>query len=217
VDAASKTDSPYGNIGVWFPELESATIDQLLLYRDELLRFNKSISLISISTIDKIDQVHLSDSILGWRIIRKKITSNRVHDLGSGNGFPGIVAGVLSPEVSVVLVESDTRKAEFLKHIAALLKLSNVSVACRRAESLAPDRIVFGMSRGFASIQKTLLAIRKSMSPKGQLFHFKGPEWSTEVAALPQQLCSTWNTSHVEDYNLPETSIVHSIIKSTLN
>ena len=109
------------------------------------------------------------------------------------------------------------RKAEFLKHCVTYLKLKNLKVLNRRAELLDPKQIKAGMSRGFASIKKTLLTLRKGTAGGGTFFHFKGPEWSTEVAALPQQLCSTWNTRHVGDYFLPETSISHTIVESVLN
>jgi 16S rRNA (guanine527-N7)-methyltransferase len=64
---------------------------------------------------------------------------SRCADLGSGGGVPGVVVAVLRPDVSVMLIESDQRKAGFLVHIAGLLELANVTVAARRAEELARD------------------------------------------------------------------------------
>lgn len=154
---------------------------------------------------------------MGWRVIEPMIAGSSVYDIGSGNGFPGIVASLLAPEKIFKLVEADSRKAEFMKHCINALELKNAQVLVKRAESMGADRIDFGMTRGFASIQKTLLTLRRSCNAKASLFHLKGPEWSTEVVALPQQLCSTWNTVHVADYELPESKIHHTIVKSILN
>jgi 16S rRNA (guanine(527)-N(7))-methyltransferase RsmG len=60
-------------------------------------------------------------------------------DLGSGGGVPGVPAAILRPDMSLVLIESDRRKAGFLVHVCGLLGLTNARVIDRRAEDLARD------------------------------------------------------------------------------
>ena len=60
-------------------------------------------------------------------------------DLGSGAGLPGIPLAIARPEMRMTLIESDTRKAGFLVHVAGLLELRNVDVLAARAEELARD------------------------------------------------------------------------------
>ena len=58
----------------------------------------------------------------------------RLLDLGSGNGFPGVVFGILYSTVNVVLVDRDIRKAEYLKTVISELKLTNLRVEVRSAD-----------------------------------------------------------------------------------
>lgn len=200
----------------WFGNLNREWITKFSIYNDELVRFNRTLSLISAGTVDKVDLVHFSDSILGWQIIKKDFKAPSIHDIGSGNGFPGLVIGIMEPKLPVFLVESDTRKAEFLKHVITVAGLPNVKVLMLRLETIEAGSVHSAVLRGFSNIPKALLGLRKVMSPKGKIYHFKGPEWTTEIAALPQQLCSTWNNAHLGDYSLPDTKVTHTIVKSEL-
>jgi 16S rRNA (guanine527-N7)-methyltransferase len=63
----------------------------------------------------------------------------RVVDVGSGGGFPGIPLKLAMPELSMCLLESDLRKAEFLRDAVAVLGLDQVEVEARRAEEVGRD------------------------------------------------------------------------------
>ena len=65
--------------------------------------------------------------------------SERVADVGSGGGFPGIPLKLAMPELRIVLVESDQRKAAFLRDAVEALDLTDVEVEARRAEELGRD------------------------------------------------------------------------------
>src|SRR4029077_15998140 len=64
---------------------------------------------------------------------------DRIIDVGSGAGVPGLVLAVTHPGVAVTLLEADTRKAGFLTHVAGMLQLTAVTVVDRRAEEAAHD------------------------------------------------------------------------------
>jgi 16S rRNA (guanine527-N7)-methyltransferase len=199
-------------IPIWFPDLDKLVIDKLLLYQKELLKFNNTINLISARLIDETDRIHFADSILGGQIVLRENDASEIYDIGSGNGFPGLVMAVMSPEIKFVLVDSDRRKSEFLKHMVSVLGLSNVTVRVARLETLHAGTIHTAVCRAFSHLPRTLLISRKAMADGGKFFNFKGNEWSFEIAQLPEQLCSTWNTGLVEEYKLPESEIVHSIV-----
>jgi 16S rRNA (guanine527-N7)-methyltransferase len=217
LDAAKKDTSklPW-RIPDWFGNLNPEWLQKFAVYNDELVRFNRTVSLVSMGTSDKVDLIHFSDSILGWQAIKRDFRSSNLYDIGSGNGFPGLVIAIMEPKLPIYLVESDVRKAEFLKHVMTVCGLSNVKVLTIRLEMLEPASIQSAVLRGFSNIPKALLGLRKVMAPKGKIYHFKGPEWTTEIAALPQQLCSTWNNVHIGDYSLPDSKITHTIVKSEL-
>jgi 16S rRNA (guanine527-N7)-methyltransferase len=79
---------------------------------------------------------HLLDSLSVAPFLR----GQRVADVGSGAGFPGITLAVLRPDVHFALVESTGKKCRFLEHVRDTLALGNVEVVQARAESYQPDR-----------------------------------------------------------------------------
>lgn len=205
----------YWRIDEWFPDLSPDKKTRLKTYHEELLKFNRTINLISVKTLFVADALHFADSILGSRVILSSNPKiNKIYDLGSGSGFPGMVFAILNPSIQVHLVEGDTKKCEFLKHIHGTLKLSNVVVENKTIESLSENSIQWAMVRGLSSISKTLLLTRKIVVKGGSLYQFKSEEWGLEVGEIPSQLCSIWTPSLAGDYKLPVGAVKFAIIKT---
>lgn len=213
-----KTDSGSNNavwrIPDWFADLSPAVLDRLRAYHGELLKFNLKLNLISRNTERDADEAHFADCILALRCIRSADLGTRIFDIGSGNGLPGIILGILEPAREVNLVESDSRKAEFLKHAIHILKLGNVSVMNVRFEALKSNAMQVGISRGFASVSKTCLACNKIFSVGGQFFHLKGNNWSSEIAEIPSQLISVWAPDLVGEYSLPVSQVRRAVVRT---
>ena len=201
----------------WFSDLPNDSVVSLKAYHRELLRFNAKINLISRATERDADEAHFADCILATRAILGSALEKRVFDIGSGNGLPGIVMGILDPTREFVLVESDGRKCEFLKHTVQVLALKNVSVMNVRFETLVGQGVTCGVSRGFASISKTLLACNKIFGKQGKFFHLKGNNWSSEVAELPSQLISVWSPTLVGEYVLPVSQARRAVVITQKN
>lgn len=202
-------------IGDWFPDLSPEIITRLKTYHEELIKFNRTVSLVSPKTVFVADALHFADSILASKVIRPAHPGmTKIYDFGSGGGFPGLVFGILYPEIQVVLVESDIKKCEFLNHIKALLNVSNIIVECKTIESLPENSVQYAMARGFSNISRTIMAARKPMTKGGALFHLKGEEWGIEVGEIPTQLCSIWSPSLLGEYKLPVGSIKFSVVKT---
>ncbi len=212
----SSTDSAvHWRIKDWFPELSSRTQDQLRLYFDELLKFNKVVNLISSKTISNADAIHFADSIQASLIVSKKVNKNNVlYDIGSGNGFPGLVYSILFPDQKLALVDTDERKCEFLKHAAQVLGNGNVEVFNRKVESFGVDSIEQAICRGFAPLPRILLTMRKIVKDGGQIFHLKAEEWGMEVSQIPIQLCSSWQPLLEGDYRLPVVDMKLYVIRT---
>ena len=196
----------------WFPNLNKKTLDCLHAYHQELIRFNKRINLISPKTELDADAIHVSDAILAAGIILKHTKMKEVYDIGSGNGIPGIIMAILAEDRPVRLVDSDTRKIEFLKHCIAKLNLKNCFATHARAETLGEGVISCGVCRGFASVTKTLLGLRKIAAPGCELFHLKGEAWAGEVAEVPAQILASWEPKFLADYTLPDLGTKLSVI-----
>ncbi len=205
-------------IAEWFPFLNSIQLEKFELYRDELKRFNKKINLISTKTIPFLDVIHFADSILASNEVSKDLEtencSKEVYDFGSGNGFPGVVFAILNSEYQVNLVESDGRKLEFLKHIVAVLNLSQVQVISSRVEKLPDQSVSVAISRGFMPLSNAVLLTRRLFVKGGLFYHLKGEEWPKEVASIPIQVCSAWQPTLLAEYQLPVGKIKFAIIKT---
>jgi 16S rRNA (guanine527-N7)-methyltransferase len=91
---------------------------------------------ISASTVDRAREVHIADSLSGLELEPIR-TAERIADLGSGAGLPGLVLAAALPETRVDLVESIERKCEFLRDAIERMRLENAMVVCARSEDWA--------------------------------------------------------------------------------
>jgi len=199
----------------WFPDLSEQTHASLKIYFNELLKYNKTVNLISAKTVLNCDALHFADCINASNIVCKNINKNEdLYDIGSGNGFPGIVYGILFPDQKVVLVEMDDRKCEFLRHAVLTLNLKNVRVENKKIENYPADSIGQGFCRGFAPLPKTLMVLRKAVRLGGFVYHMKSAEWSMEVSQIPIQLCSSWQPILVGEYKLPVGDMKLFVVKT---
>lgn len=134
-------------------------------------------NLVSSGDRERLDE-HIVDSAA---LLRAVTVDGAVADLGSGAGLPGVVVGVLRPDVPVSLVESRRRKVAFLKRVVRTLALENVTVVHARLESLAcGERYRLAASRALGDIEKTLAVSLRVVEPGGRLVLFKGPRWRQE-------------------------------------
>ncbi len=200
-------------IAKWFPQLQAKTVDQLSKYNDELLKFNKTINLVSEQTLKKADIVHFSDCILACSLIEQNLISNApLYDFNSGNGFPGLVFGIIFPKIQTILIEKDSRKAEFLKHVRTLLHLENVEVRNIDPDEIAENSVLNAMSRAYLPLHKVLLSSRHQIQPGGKFFHLKSDSWPQELASVPSQLFSVWDPAMLGQYSLPETGVTMAVV-----
>jgi 16S rRNA (guanine527-N7)-methyltransferase len=162
------------------------------------------------------DAVHFADSILAARIISKKANKSvYLYDIGSGNGFPGLIYSILYPDQKIALIDSDERKCEFMKHIVDSLGLTNTVVQNKKVELIPSNTIEQAMCRGFAPLPKALLTLRKAVKKGGIVYHMKSEEWALEVSQIPTQLCSIWQPALESEYKLPIGDIKMFVVKTT--
>jgi 16S rRNA (guanine527-N7)-methyltransferase len=134
------------------PPLPSSTLDQISIYIDLLLRWNARINLTAIRHPEEIVTRHFGESFfLARHLFPKSGTDHRplptdhrpprVLDIGSGAGFPALPLKLWAPHIHLAMVESNHKKAAFLREVARALTLTNINVITDRAEVLAarPD------------------------------------------------------------------------------
>jgi 16S rRNA (guanine527-N7)-methyltransferase len=110
--------------------------DNLLAYIRLLDKWNRTYNLSAVRDPDKMVTHHLLDSlaVLPW------LRGQRLIDVGSGAGLPGIPLAIARPDMRVTLLDSNQKKTAFMEQVALELKLSNVEVVNRRAEDYRPPQ-----------------------------------------------------------------------------
>lgn len=200
----------------WFPQLPKDVIDKLSLFNQELIKANKNLNLVSEKSLLHADLVHFSDALLAFESVYKKINKNEpLYDIASGNGFPGVVIGLAYPDVKVHLVDSDQRRCDFLKKVVAITGAKNIFVIPLSAETLEEGTIEQAICRGYTTLSKAFLALRKSFKVNGVMYFMKASDWPAEISAVPTQLCSIWSPKLFHEYKLPATDSSFYVIAAT--
>ena len=114
-------------------ELSQKQLDQLESHCRLLQRWNQSLNLTRVESLQELVQMHYCESLfLGTHLPSNPLT---IIDVGSGAGFPGIPLAVLAPTKHVTLLESHKRKSVFLRE--ASRELGNVTIISRRLEEVS--------------------------------------------------------------------------------
>jgi 16S rRNA (guanine527-N7)-methyltransferase len=156
-------------------DLSEAQAGELVAIFDRLLLEPQNLTAIE-DVAGAVDR-HLADSLAG--LTCPQVSGPVLADLGSGGGFPGLVIAVVRPEVSVVLVESERRKSEWLTRASA--DLPNVRVVADRSEALAArERESFATvtARAVAPLVPTMELAAPLVALGGHLV-----AWTTDVSS----------------------------------
>jgi 16S rRNA (guanine527-N7)-methyltransferase len=109
------------------------------IYADELLAWNKHTNLTAITEPEDIEMRHFLDS-LSVSLAIPFGPGQRVIDIGTGAGFPGLPLRLLYPHMELALLEATAKKTDFLAHIVQRLKLTNIWIINARAEETGQDQ-----------------------------------------------------------------------------
>lgn len=202
----------------WFPQLSKDVIDKLSLFNQELIKANSTLSLVSQKSLPHADLVHFSDALLAFEAVYKKLNKNEpLYDIASGSGFPGLVVAIAYPDVKVNLVDPDQRRCDFLKKVIQVTGIKNAFVVPLQAESLEEDSVEQAICRGYTTLGKAFLALRKSFKAGGTMYFMKADDWPVEISQVPTQLCSIWTPALFHEYKLPTTDSTFYVVSAKKN
>jgi 16S rRNA (guanine527-N7)-methyltransferase len=177
-------------------ELSEGDAARLLRVLDELNDWNQRMNLTAIR--DRSQQItkHLLDSFS----IQPHLSGERLADVGTGAGFPGLPLAFVNPHVHFTLIDSTAKKLTFIDHVAQLLELRNVETVHTRAETSRP-RVRFDcvMSRAVGPIATFVRWAGHLCVGGGRLLAMKGRYPHEELEKLP----SGWKLAAVHRLNVP--------------
>ncbi|MET0289139.1 MAG: 16S rRNA (guanine(527)-N(7))-methyltransferase RsmG [Pseudoxanthomonas sp.] len=162
--------------------LDAALVDPLLAYLALLHRWNRTYNLTAVRDPREMVTRHLLDSLS----MAGHVSSGRLADLGTGPGLPGIPLAIARPALQVTLVESNGKKARFLREAVRQLGLTNATVAESRAEAV-PGAGAYDLltARALDRLAGILAVGGHLLSPTGTLLAMKGVHPDEEIAELP--------------------------------
>ncbi|MFT7300004.1 MAG: 16S rRNA (guanine527-N7)-methyltransferase [Porticoccus sp.] len=156
-------------------------ISQLLDYMSLLEKWNGAYNLTSIREPEKMLRLHLLDSLS----IAPFVKGERIIDVGTGPGLPGIPLSIIYPERQFMLMDSNGKKTRFLFQVRSVLGLNNVNEVQSRVEEYQPETPFDGViSRAFTSLQQMVEKCAHLVGESGRFYAMKGQYPTEELSAL---------------------------------
>lgn len=118
-------------------ELSDVQKQQFMDYYEMLIEKNKVMNLTAITELSEVIQKHFIDSLTIIKVI--KLKNQKILDLGTGAGFPGIPLKIAFPDLEIVLLDSLNKRLLFLQEVIEKLKLKNITTLHGRAEDYGKD------------------------------------------------------------------------------
>lgn len=144
---------------------------QLLAFLALVHKWNKTYNLTSVRDPLDMVAVHLVDSIA----VHPHTYGQRLIDVGTGPGLPGVPLAIMQPDTQFVLLDSLGKRIRFLKQVAFELKLANIEPVQSRVENYVVEQGFDGVvTRAYASVQDMLDSCQHLISNKGRFIALKG-------------------------------------------
>ena len=149
---------------------------------DELERWNRKFNLTAIRDRQEMETGHIQDSLAA----RPFLEGDRILDVGTGAGFPGLPLAIVEPDREFVLVDSNNKKIQFVQHVSGLLGLDNVSAVRSRTEDYAPgERFDTVIARAVATLARLLEIAGHHVGEDGVFVALKGRDPKEELQQVP--------------------------------
>ncbi len=168
MDLASELRAGSEELGI---SLQQSQYDQLLEYLLLLAKWNQVYNLTAITEPRKMLSHHLLDSL---SLMPSLLQANKVLDVGSGAGLPGIPLAIAMPATIWIMLDSNARKTRFIRQAIAHCGLRNAQVVQSRVQDYhAPDSLDFIVSRAYAPLADFCDSVAHLLTPKTRLLTMK--------------------------------------------
>lgn len=162
--------------------IEEHQLKQFVDFFELLIKWNKAYNLTAIRDPQEILIKHFLDSIS----IAPWVSGQRVLDVGTGPGFPGIPLAILKPQQQFDLLDSNGKKTRFLLQVKQALNLTHVNIINARVEAFDLEQCYDQITtRAFSSLQQMLEVTGHLCCNNGQFVAMKGAYPEEELQHLP--------------------------------
>jgi len=195
-------------------EQDSTKQEKLALYADLILKWNKTYNLTALKNLNAIYSQHLYDSLAVIKPIesylKKQSEKASVFDVGSGAGLPGIVIAIMCPQINVVCIDSVGKKIAFIKHVASVLCIENLSAQHQRIETWKVNPVHIVISRAFTSLHNFTKLAGMHVQENGQMIAMKAHLLKKELTEFEQQ--KIWQINKVENLVVPKLKAARCLV-----
>ena len=146
-------------------ELPEPQVGSLARFLELLMRWNRVYNLTGIRAADELVDRHLVESLA----LKPLLRGERIADVGTGAGLPGVPLAITEPNRSFTLIESRAKRVRFLRQVIAELQLGNAMVAHGRAEHLRPEQPFATVLARAVAPPAELLAIVRGLTAPGSI------------------------------------------------
>lgn len=189
----------------------AAQIELLDRYRRLLWTWNERMNLTRHTTLEKFVCRDIVDSFQLGKVINQ---GDRVLDVGTGGGVPGVVLAILRPDLSVSLCDSTQKKAKAVESMVGELGLRIPVFPNRVEEVLEFTTINTLVARALAPLERVLVWLKPRWDAFDQLLMIKGPSWIEERDTARQAgLLRGLNLEKAATYSTPATGAESIILK----
>lgn len=162
------------------------------IYEQQLIDWNTRFNLTAIDNPKQIRVKHFLDS-LSCTLALRNTPSDRVTDIGTGAGFPGLPLKIICPTINLTLVESVGKKAAFCQHITQTINLSKVGILQERAESVAAnpnerEKSDWAIARAVATLPVLVEYLLPLVRVGGYALAMKGESGPAEAQSAEQAI-----------------------------
>ncbi len=186
-------------------QLTEKQLEQLDLYADLLIQWNKKFNLTAITDKEDIYVKHFLDCLLLGKLYNP--TDNLI-DVGTGAGFPGLVLKIYNPDLQVCLLEPNNKKISFLNEVISTLNLEKISTSNQRAEDFAKDnfeKFNFVTARAVAALNILSELCLPLIKVGGHFLAMKGPKGYEELSQAENAITTLGaQLHHISEFGLAQ-------------